>query len=306
MVELDGSGSSDPDGDTFTYSWSFVTKPSGSNAVLSDTTIDNPTFEADIDGDYVIQLIVNDGIVDSAADTVSITAFASKIDLLVAIGDSITKGFGDNIDTDNTSLDGRNTGGGFEPILNDLLTVKYNYPHDVQNEGKIGEFSAGALDRLPGILNSYPNASTYLIMYGTNDSTDQVPSGLGLQSGVAGYDGTFKDNMQQMIDLITVAGKKPLLAKIPRTLGDTEYSAPYSEPVDNGANNIYIQEYNQVIDELVEENNISVTPPDFYNKFKDTYGTNGDGNTDGYQDNLHPDGIGYNSMAEWWRDALIE
>jgi PKD repeat protein len=41
--------------------------------VLSDATIVNPTFEADILGTYTLQLIVNDSQVDSVADTVTIT-----------------------------------------------------------------------------------------------------------------------------------------------------------------------------------------------------------------------------------------
>jgi formylglycine-generating enzyme required for sulfatase activity len=74
-VTLDGSGSSDADpGDTLTYSWSFISVPGGSLATLSDSAIVNPTFTADIDGTYVIQLVVNDGTVNSAADTVSVTA----------------------------------------------------------------------------------------------------------------------------------------------------------------------------------------------------------------------------------------
>jgi len=74
VVTLDGSGSSDPDGDALTYAWSFVAKPAGSSASLSDTTIVHPTFTADIEGTYTMQLIVNDGTVDSAADSVTITA----------------------------------------------------------------------------------------------------------------------------------------------------------------------------------------------------------------------------------------
>jgi hypothetical protein len=72
-VQLDGSGSSDADGDPLTYRWSFTSRPPGSQATLSDPTLVNPTFVADVVGTYVVQLLVNDGTVDSPADTVMVT-----------------------------------------------------------------------------------------------------------------------------------------------------------------------------------------------------------------------------------------
>jgi K319L-like, PKD domain len=74
VVTLNGSASSDADGDTLSYTWSLTSVPSGSNASLSSPTNVSPTFTADVDGTYVAQLIVNDGTVDSAADTVSVIA----------------------------------------------------------------------------------------------------------------------------------------------------------------------------------------------------------------------------------------
>jgi len=71
-VQLNGSGSTDVDGDTLTYRWSFTSIPTGSSAVLSSTTIVNPTFVADVPGNYVVQLIVNDGTVDSMPSTLTI------------------------------------------------------------------------------------------------------------------------------------------------------------------------------------------------------------------------------------------
>ena len=73
VVALDGSGSSDPDSDPLTYAWSFVSRPVGSAAALTGATTVNPSFLPDLKGPYELQLIVNDGFVDSAPDTVVIT-----------------------------------------------------------------------------------------------------------------------------------------------------------------------------------------------------------------------------------------
>ena len=71
-VSLDGSGSSDPNGDTLTYQWSIGSAPSGSGATINDPTSATPAFTPDLPGTYTIQLVVNDGWVSSAPDTVRI------------------------------------------------------------------------------------------------------------------------------------------------------------------------------------------------------------------------------------------
>jgi hypothetical protein len=79
MVELDGSASMDADGDALSYRWSLISIPGASTATLSDATAINPYFMADVIGDYVVQLIVNDGDADSAPDTVTISAHEQAI-----------------------------------------------------------------------------------------------------------------------------------------------------------------------------------------------------------------------------------
>jgi len=72
LVQLDGSGSSDPEAQPLIYLWEMVGRPAGSNAALDDTSAENPTFTTDVNGAYTIRLIVNDNRSNSPADTVII------------------------------------------------------------------------------------------------------------------------------------------------------------------------------------------------------------------------------------------
>ncbi|MGF1527559.1 MAG: PKD domain-containing protein, partial [Candidatus Competibacterales bacterium] len=72
LVTLDGSGSSDLNGDPLTYQWSLV-GPAGSTATLDAATQAKPLFQPDGVGSYTATLVVNDGLVDSVADSVTIT-----------------------------------------------------------------------------------------------------------------------------------------------------------------------------------------------------------------------------------------
>ena len=75
-VTLDGSLSSDADGNPIWYTWSFVSVPQGSNATLSDPSSVTPTFTVDKEGAYVVSLVVTDGMEFSIpTSTVTVTGF---------------------------------------------------------------------------------------------------------------------------------------------------------------------------------------------------------------------------------------
>jgi len=223
-------------------------------------------------------------------------------DYYVSMGDSITYGYADDDPSDDTSNDGRNTGGGYTPVLNDFLTTDLAKPHYIANEGVPGAQSVNGRNTVQDILNRHPQSERFLILYGTNDAgaLPAVPSGETLNPGDGGYDGSFKDNMQQIINAINGSSMEACISKVPVQLADCSTCSWYENPSE-GARNEIVRGYNRVIDELCGDplNQISVVPPDFYTYYLDYYQQE-------YADWLHPNGLGYRSMADLWRQSLTQ
>jgi hypothetical protein len=78
-VSLTGLLSSDEEGETLSYQWSFVEIPSGSDAVLSDGTVVSPSFLADKMGTYIAELVVDDGVDSSEVDSVEVTVTEESV-----------------------------------------------------------------------------------------------------------------------------------------------------------------------------------------------------------------------------------
>ncbi|MBT8442597.1 MAG: PKD domain-containing protein, partial [Gammaproteobacteria bacterium] len=109
-VTLDGSGSSDVDGDRLTYSWSLSRVPAGSAATLSATDVVQPTFMVDVRGRYEARLIVSDGTTESDPAVVEITTLNTVPvadagdDRSAFVGEIVVLDGSDSSDADNDSL----------------------------------------------------------------------------------------------------------------------------------------------------------------------------------------------------------
>jgi hypothetical protein len=99
-LQLDGSASSDPNGDALSYFWSLQEKPTtstSSNDSFSDRSAVQPTFYTDVAGDYVVSLAVNDGADWSAPEllTLAVTERIANSVPAVNAGNSLTIDGGD-------------------------------------------------------------------------------------------------------------------------------------------------------------------------------------------------------------------
>jgi hypothetical protein len=106
-IVLDGSASNDPDGGTLTYSWGFITKPDDSNATLSDSDTDHPTFTVDEKGLFTLRLTVTDEQGYTDTDEINIlespTASAGA-DLEAMQGDTVTLDGSESYDPEDDPL----------------------------------------------------------------------------------------------------------------------------------------------------------------------------------------------------------
>jgi len=271
-----------------TYTWSKVSGPG--TALFSNSSAVDTNVSMSAVGTYSFRLRASDGELAST-DTVSVVYLSQpvdKIDVIVAVGDSITVGFGDS----DCVYQNAKACSGYTPRLKNKLagTAKYAAGLIIQERGTGGKTSAYGLSVIDSIISSYPYADQYLVMYGTNDAQPDPPPSKS----------SFKYNMRRIAEKIyAVRGMNPVLAKAPYAKGDEAYR------------NVAIQLYNQAIQELYAEKSfITISPPDFYTYFKnnqgqiwsyymfnDLLGTN-------YTDNLHPKSSGYDAMANMWFNKL--
>ena len=222
-----------------------------------------------------------------------------------AFGDSITNGYGDDRIDDNDASNGKILSRGYTPILTSLLSDYLNPSNPiisvcVVNEGLGGTTAKHGRDRLNETIDRYPAAQIWLVLFGTNDSDGAFPvdSGVDCQEpenfdpADPDFDSdclnTFKSYMRTIILDLKAQNKIPVLAKVPFKRNTTQLQDDT------------IKEYNQVIQDLYTFHNLAVQPPDFYSYFSDP------DNQDKFYDDTHPNGDGYNSIAEEWFTKLVQ
>lgn len=116
VVSMDGSASKDPDGGTLTFKWTLIGKPVGSAATLTNSSYPNPKFTADLAGNYVLSLVVNDGKKDSVVASVSVTAATANAAPVANAGSNQNITIGATVTLDGTASSDAN---------NDSLTYKW-------------------------------------------------------------------------------------------------------------------------------------------------------------------------------------
>ena len=94
IIQLQGSAT-DPDGDSITsWSWTIESAPAGSSASFDDSSSQTPFFTTNLVGEYILSLVVSDGIANSAPVTITIltvTAQDAAVDELIETTETINE-----------------------------------------------------------------------------------------------------------------------------------------------------------------------------------------------------------------------
>jgi PKD repeat protein len=96
LVTLDGSRSNDADGRALTYSWTFASTPAGSKAELGAANTANAYFTADVTGDFLVQLIVSNGVSASLPEHFTVHAGKCGTNLPVIASIDVSPAMGVN------------------------------------------------------------------------------------------------------------------------------------------------------------------------------------------------------------------
>jgi len=275
----------------------------GGSATLCDAAVEGPSgvFAAQClgvpAGEYSIDAILLDGGAEIDRDTnaaVAIGGGATGSYRYDAIGNSITRGVGDNYSFDTLNLDDQRTVSisGWPALLGDLLTTSTGVPNLVGNEGISGDKAFETRDqRLFSIIERNPDSDRALVTLGTNDSNDfNTTSTTDLTAA-----------LQSIIDTLHANGRDTVyLSLLPPAWGRNNSSGPFADPLASSATrNQTVMTYNQAIQAMLPQAGV-LLGPDFFSCFL----TPTVNRFSLFVDNLHPNALGYAFMAALWNDAI--
>ena len=171
LVQLDGSASSDVDGDPLTFRWQLASTPAGSHAALTDATAPGPAFIADLPGRYAVELVVNDGALDSVADTVEIDTANSRPRAAAGPDQTTTAG-------DLVQLDGRAS----SDVDGDPLSFRWSFTTRPDGSAaSLSDATAAQPTFVPDV------AGLYVVQLVVNDGTvDGEPDTVAIEAESAG------------------------------------------------------------------------------------------------------------------------
>ena len=92
-VQVNGTESYDANNDSLSYQWSFLSRPAGSQTSFNNPYASQPTFTVDAGGEYIIQLVVNDGEFDSVPVTATIIASEFTVSISWPANNDTTVGY---------------------------------------------------------------------------------------------------------------------------------------------------------------------------------------------------------------------
>ncbi len=275
----------------------------GGSPVLCNAASEGPVgvFVAQCPGlpasDYAVEalLLDNGGEVDrDTNNSVAIGSVATGGNRYDALGNSITRGVGDDFGADNLALNDQRTIGvaGWPALLGDLLTTAEGAPNLVGNEGIPGDRADDLrFTRLASIIERNPDSNRALVTIGTNDSNS-----FGTTSASA-----LKSHIQNIINEMRLAGRDTVyVALLPPAWG-ADLDTPFADPLDPGSTrNQTIIGYNTAIASLVPQTGV-LLGPDLFSCFL----TPTVNRFSLFKDNLHPNALGHAFIAALWRDAIV-
>ena len=278
MVTLDGSGSSDVDGQALTYTW---LQTGGADVSLSSTSAISPTFTApalvfgDTDEILTFSLTVNDGITNSATDAVQITVRAPGNTAPVAdAGSPQTVASGATVTLDgaaSSDVDGQMLTYQWTQQSGDTVTLRNATTATPEFDAptlSIGEMDAQLTFRLivnDGLSDSAPDQVTITVSAPANTiplanaGPDQTV-GQGVEVTLDGTGSSDGDNHPltyawrqtggDTVSLSSTSDASPTFTAPSLVFGDANAVLTFELTVNDGFNN-----------SLVDEVTVTVTPP---------------------------------------------